>query len=507
MKSRCIPFILFIADILFGQVSLSDTEEGKLGTDIVLDKKPLIILPTNHKEWIKDSNKYSNHYKISDKLLNIISEQATLLGRFRVIDRSLVDKVMKEQEFQLSGMVASNQVVKIGEFAAAKTALIVDIIHFGQKGVPKRDNIDDDDDDDNSDDDNQSILSWLGKTLVKEAIHHVKRRDTLAWENNINTEIRATVNIINIENGLSEYSFGLNTSTTGGNRNQSLSEALEEISQQVRLKLKEIYAITSEVIDINGEFINIFSGKNLGLKKGALFEVASKSSIKYYKGRTLNLPGNTKGLIQLVEVGQDASRAIVLRKWGKITPGQKAYELNGQPYTTDITLTYLNDNRNEIAGKVWFMPLSEFSASLNYHLGLIRDSRNNNDPYIGFGTDLDYRTFRIFGMNSSISLTIPALISWRGDDDGHNVFSFFSDPSIDWNISFQISKKRDIVISASYVFNHMHGPWQWRRDTGNNDEDGNSIMETEWGVWEDGMKPEFNLEGLYLSITTRRLRF
>ena len=346
MKSGYIPFILFIADILFGQVSFSDTEKGKLGTDIVLDKKPLIILPTYHKEWIKDSNKYSNHYKISDKLLNIISEQATLLGRFRVIDRSLVDKVMKEQEFQLSGMVASNQVVKIGEFAAAKTALIVDIIHFGQKGVPKRDNIDDDDDDDNSDDDNQSILSWLGKTLVKEAIHHVKRRDTLAWENNINTEIRATVNIINIENGVSEHSFGLDASNTGGNRNQSFRKALERISQQVRLKLKEIYAITSEVIDINGEFINIFSGKNLGLKKGALFEVASKSSIKYYKGRTLNLPGKTKGIIQLVEVGQDASRAIILRKWGKITPGQKAYELNGQPYTTDITLTYLNDNRN-----------------------------------------------------------------------------------------------------------------------------------------------------------------
>ena len=507
MKSGYIPFILFIVDTLFGQISFSDTARGNLGTDIILDKRPLIILPNNYKEWIKDSSKYSNHHKISDKLLDIISEQATLLGRFRVIDRNLVDKVMKEQEFQLSGMVASNQVMKIGEFAAAKTALVVDMIYFGQKGVPKRDNIDDDDDDNNSGDNNQSFLSWFGKTLVKETIHHVKRRDTLAWENNINTEIRATVNIINIENGVSEHSFGLDASNTGGNRNQSFRKALEKISQQVRLKLKEIYAITSEVVDINGKFINIFSGKNLGLKKGALFEVASKSSIKYYKGRTLNLPGKTKGLIQLVEVGEDASRAIVLRKWGKIAPGQKAYELNGQPYTTDITLTYLKDNRNEIAGKIWFMPLSEFSASLNYHLGLIRDSRNDNNPYIGFGTDLDYRIFRTFGINSSISLTIPALISLRGDDDGHNVFSFFSDPSIDWNISFQINKKRDIVISMCYVFNHMHGPWQWRRDTGNNDDDGNSIMETEWGVWEDGMKPEFDLEGLYFSITTRRLRF
>ena len=34
-------------------------------------------------------------------------------------------------------MVSDDQVIKLGELAAAEEALIVNIVHFGQKGVPK----------------------------------------------------------------------------------------------------------------------------------------------------------------------------------------------------------------------------------------------------------------------------------------------------------------------------------------------------------------------------------
>ena len=53
----------------------------------------------------------------------------------------------------------------------------------------------------------------------------------------------------------------------------------------------------------------------------------------------------------------------------------------------------------------------------------------------------------------------------------------------------------------------MHGPWQWQKDTGSRDEDGSSITETEYAVWDDNMKPEFRPKGFYISISLRRLRF
>ena len=67
--------------------------------------------------------------------------------------------------------------------------------------------------------------------------------------------------------------------------------------------------ITSEIIEIQGAYVSILSGENLGLKEGAMFEVSSKNRTKTYKGRTISLPGKTRGLLRITELGLDASQA------------------------------------------------------------------------------------------------------------------------------------------------------------------------------------------------------
>ena len=47
-----------------------------------------------------------------------------------------MDDILREQKFQLSGSVLDKDIIAIGELAAAEEALILEIIHFGQKGVP-----------------------------------------------------------------------------------------------------------------------------------------------------------------------------------------------------------------------------------------------------------------------------------------------------------------------------------------------------------------------------------
>ena len=484
-----------IADTYNQTATQIENKTVELDDDITLEKKSLMILTAA----------YDEDQEMAERVLSIISDQATSIGRFEIIDRNLVDEILEEQKFQLSGMVDNDQVVEIGELAAAESAIILDIVNFGQKGVPKKDYDDDDDDDD---DKNETLFTWLVKTVVKEAI---KRKDTarvrLELENNIHTEFRANVKIVNVETGISEESFSLNASYTGGNRDASLEKVLSILSSQVRRKLKELYMITSEVFEVDGAYLNMLSGENLGLKKGTMFEIASKNRIKSYKGKTIKLPGKTRGLVKIIDVGPEGSKARIVRKWRKIKEGHKAYELKAPPITTDLNFTVLNGYRYEMSGKAWLNSFSEFAASFNYHLGAIKDTKNNMDGYIGFGTDLKYGFFSGFGTNGYLSLNIPLVFAGRGDDDGHNVLSVFSDPSIDANLSIQISKQRDIVLSASYVFTSMHGPWQWQKDTGENDEDGRSITETEPAVWNDGIKPEFKPVGIYFSVTFRRIRF
>ena len=237
-------------------------QSQELDKNITLEKKSLIILPSN----------LNSNQKIADQVLSIISSQATSVGKFEIIDRNLINRILEEQRFQLSGMVNDKNIVEIGNLASADEALLLNIIHFNQKGVPKeKEGIEDDEDDKDN-----TLFSWLVKTVVTEAIDQIRKPDSLELENNIHTEFRGNVKIVNLESGKSKKSFNLNASHTGGNRAQSLSQVLNEITRQTRTRLKRLYMITSEIIEINGAYASILSGKNLGLKKGLCLRLVQK---------------------------------------------------------------------------------------------------------------------------------------------------------------------------------------------------------------------------------------
>ena len=464
----------------------------KLDANITMKKKSLIILQS-------DLNKYR---EITGRVLSIISSQATSIGRFEIIDRNLVAEILEEQKFQLSGMVNDENIIEIGNMASADEAIILKIIDFNQKGVPKED-----DDDDNEDNDkNSTLFSWFVKTVVTEAIEQIKVPDSLELENNIHTEFRGSVKIINLESGKSSKSFDLNASHTGGNRAQSLSKVLTEVSRQTRVKLKRLYMITSEIIEVKGAYVSILSGENLGLKEGAMFEVSSKNKIKTYKGRTISLPGTTRGLLRVTQVGPDASQARVVRKWRPIRQGHRAYELKYPAKISDIQFIYSENKKLQLSGKFWISPHSRFSGSFNLSFGSIHDSRQKMNNFIGFGSDMRYTMFSRFGITGSTSLALPVLFPFRRDDENHFVSSIFSDPSINGNIAIQINSKMDIVFSMSHIYTTLHGPWQWRKDTGEQDDEGKTITETEPAVWTNAV-PVFHEDGTYFSVSIRLLRF
>ena len=111
-----------------------------------MEKKSLIILQSD----------LNNYKEITGRVLSIISSQATSIGRFEIIDRNLVAEILEEQKFQLSGMINNENIIEIGNMASADEAIILKIIDFNQKGVPKEDDEEEDDDEDN--DKNLSLI-------------------------------------------------------------------------------------------------------------------------------------------------------------------------------------------------------------------------------------------------------------------------------------------------------------------------------------------------------------
>ena len=61
----------------------------ELDEDITLEKKWLMILPASQEKY----------GPVADKVTSIIADAATSVGRFKVIDRNLVDEILEEQAF------------------------------------------------------------------------------------------------------------------------------------------------------------------------------------------------------------------------------------------------------------------------------------------------------------------------------------------------------------------------------------------------------------------------
>ena len=57
-----------------------------------------------------------------------------------------------------------------------------------------------------------------------------------------------------------------------------------------------------------------------------------------------------------------------------------------------------------------------------------------------------------------------------------------------------------------HIYTTLHGPWQWRKDTGEKDDEGKTITETEPAVWKSAV-PVLNEDGTYFSVSIRLLRF
>jgi hypothetical protein len=481
-------FPLFIFYISFGQ---------ELDENLTIGKKSLMILPASQKKY----------GPVADKVTSIIADAATSVGRFEVIDRSLVDEILEEQAFQLSGIVSDEQVVEFGEMAAAEEALIINIVHFGQKGVPKAKKEDDEDEDDKD----ETLFSWVIKKTVTAAVDNTnseKEKRQLELENNIHTVINANVRLVNVRTGVSEKSFKLGASHTGGNRDASLEKTLSNLTFQVRSKLKELYMITSEVMEVDGKTISILSGENLGLEKGDFFEIASKDKQKTYKGRAITLPGKTRGLARITEVGPDASKAKVVRKWRKVKEGHKAYEMLTNPYIVDLSLSYGPLPHYDLTGKLLINPFGLLSGSLNGHFGFIQDSRDKMDSYLGIGGSFDFTLFSGFGSTVSTSLDLPICFAFTQDDSSHSVRSGLVMPAARLNLGVQIGKHWDLVLSMKNILLTNRQAWTYSVKTGEKDDNGNDKTRQERAFWDvDDGAPTIDAEGSIFSVSLRRYWF
>ncbi|NQU27443.1 MAG: hypothetical protein HQ528_04070 [Candidatus Marinimicrobia bacterium] len=462
---------------------------------ITTEKMRLLILP---------STSETDYQDIADRVTAIVASKATQLGRFEVIDRNNLESIMDEQALQLSGLINDEEVVEIGKIAAAPEALLVTVLNFGQKGVPPEDE-EDEDKKDRKKARESGLLGIIAKEVVDAAIDK-KMEKVERYPNNIQTTLSCEVRKIDLESGQSIDAFTLNVEHTGGNKTASLNKVLNQASWRVSQQLKELYILSSQIVDIQGRNVILLLGKDMGVKKGTMFSVNSPSSKRTVGNKSITIPGHQVGIIEVTDISVDANQGRILRNWETIEPGYPAVESTGRIMAGGLGIKFGTGSPEmglDLAG--YINPLGRLGGSVFFGLGTLKDSRDDTDFSLRFGVDMHFRLINTIPFSLAGYLSLPLNFVMRSDDDpedSHTVSAIVFGPIVGGQLEFMLSSNMDLVASVGYCMKSDISKWDYSED--DDDDESQSYP----AFWDDDLgAPDIDLTGLYFNVGIRFLLF
>lgn len=480
MIKKVVLIVIFSSTFLFPQ-DASDL--------ITSERIPLMVLA---------SEEGNNPESIGAKVTRIVADQAIRLGRFTIIDRTNLEAILAEQALQMSGVVSDSDLVVFGEIAAAREALLVEVIAFGQKGV-KPEEEKDEDREDRRTARKAGLFGVIVKTLVDAAVSESKKEKE-EYEDNIQTTLQARVTRVDTQTGKANSSFLLSASHTGGTRSTSLVVVLNKISLLASSELKDMYRLFTEVLETGPRHVLLYLGDDLGVKPGTLFRVSSPRTKKTIRDKTVDVPGEPVAIVKSSRVTANANNADILRRWGPIQSGYEAEEIPQAIFSWGIRGTRgLELPQTGFQFQAYWKSFSRIGGGFSIGLGTVQDSRSDTDFVFNFGGDLYFRFINRPGLSMMGTLGIPANIVMRSDDRNNSAYSFVFAPRVGGRMDFMISPRRDLFIQVEYVLGSAQSPWSYTEGEGED----SKRFRAEW----DGNIPNVKPQGLYLSLGIRFISF
>ncbi|MEA1881810.1 MAG: hypothetical protein U9N31_05355, partial [Candidatus Marinimicrobia bacterium] len=321
------------------------------------------------------------------------------------------------------------------------------------------------------------------------------------YANNMETIIHADIILLDVETGQTLNTFPIGAMHTGGSRGKSLSKALSIIRMNVSRSLRELYTITSEVLDVQGSEVTMYLGSDLGVKRGIVYEISRLDKKKKLRDRDVTIPGRSVGLVRIDRVSDDASMGTIVRKWGRVKEGYKATEMINPPQGGfGFYFTYNNEREAIDRGGIAFQikPFSRWGGHFHFGGGSMIDSRGDRDAMFSFGGGFIYRFLYTPKFNLSAVVDFPLDFVSRNDDYDHNVSTLLFAPQIGLQTEVMINRKVDLIVRAGYSRAKANGKWTYNEGEG---DDTKSID----AKWDERGEPTLDAAGMYVNISLRFL--
>jgi len=292
-----IALVLFLAlSITFAQETVLDRTVSSLPLDDLIRmlktegkilKKTVAILE------IESSSKFTRNVDLN--LSDILTTELSRLNKFDLIERNKMEKIIKEQNLQMSGMIDENTAVQIGKLAGAKYIVI------------------------------GSITSASDTKIDKFAYYLVKVEvgiDLRIIDTETGRIIISEAAVGNDENKIVETSKGVVVSGAL-DFNVAYTRATRKAVQAAANRLSSISANVGYVIAVKGdEEITIDIGGSLGIKKSDAFIIfrAEKEIVHPITKKAMGWEKIVIGESKIVGIDQQYSNAKITNLKNDLVP-------------------------------------------------------------------------------------------------------------------------------------------------------------------------------------------
>ena len=460
--------------------------DAKNTVELYKPEKPIIIILP----YESDYNEIPK--SIQRKLTDVVTSTLGAIKRFRVVDRNNIKQIISEKKFQSSGLanLESDDFNEIGTILASKEAIQIKGINFGQIGVAG----------DMTMMKNYEESEEVQLARIKYGREKSYNIDTLAYYNNMRTNILAEVRKINIDSGEILDTKTFEIVYEGGTRSESLGKALIKLQNEVNIWLKEKFSLESTLVEINGKDIIALSGEDMGVEIGTIYNIQDLEKEKIINGQKISIAGKNIGLAKVYKVGKNSSNAKIIQSWGEIKEGQKLVQF------TDFILNMdwlLSSNRTENG---------YLDASLGIKTQLIQKPRLFRREWmisLGLTPNRSKKYFFNFQFNPIYKLdsqstsflriypyfSLPINYIWGEDDSNFKANNLSITPQIGFEFNIFQSAGKDYVVQLGYYLGTYETGWKSRVCS-----DDNSNCETINSLWIDTNNSKLDEKTIFLSL-------
>lgn len=464
-------------------------QQNPAGTDdLTTEKKRLLILPTATTD--------DDEFSITQEVTSTVANLAVGLGRFEIIDRNNLLKILEEQDLHLLGLVDDSAAVSVGKIASAREALLITVLDFSQKGVPP------DEEDDQDDDDDNRLGEAIGIGIVKGLWSVVTRKstpdaETDPYAHNIQTYLSVEVRSLDIETGQTLYAFRVDATHTGGAAGKSRGRVMNEFREKVGRELRSYYLLVSRVLAVDNDEIILLLGKDLGLRKGMIFAIMEPDREELLSDRTITIPGRSVGYVTVRDLSAETNRSVILRQWHTVHPGDQAIEQVDRLWAIQLGVAPSLPSLQTPGLRLGIQVLARSIETFDFGLGIgylrTEDSRYRLDQ----GLNLNGFAGRRFRMGSRTTfmgkLGVDLNLLFRTDDADHLVIAPLALATLGVDLERLLTPGIDLVLGAGYRFGGKSASWSYTKD----DPD-SGTSKTYDAIW-NGDPPEVDLSGLFLT--------